>query len=619
MKIIFFISLLLSFLILFIISGQGYVLIRSEYLFSLGLALVYFLGFHFKPLKIGGKELRIVDWTLSVIGFFVALYPAYATYMLESRESRFFTTFPLYEQIFAIIAIVLLIELARRYAGKVFCILILIFFSYLILGPYLPIAWVHKEIDPLWFLSFLYLGNIYFGASQGLLGELSKLSLSTIAGFLIFGSIMAVTGVGMFIINLLLSLVGKQPGGVAKATIWASAAFGMITGSPVAEVVTIGTLTIPSMIRSGFPRAVAGGIEAAAGCGGELMPPIMGAGAFIMAEILGISYLTIALAAVLPAILYFVTKYTLIHFYAMRYGIVGLPPSELPKLREVVLGSLSFFIPLIGLIILLVVMPSVMMAAFWTIILTLIVTMINKKTRISLNKLLDALKEAAHSIVTVSVIIIAADIISAIMAITGLGNSIANLLMAIGVVNPIYAIIIAMVGALLYGMFVPATAAYILAATTFSFPLIQLGFHPLAVHLFLFYFAILGPVTPPIALASYVAAQIARADFWRTGMWGIFFSITGFIVPFVFLFDTSLLLGQGDVLSGIWRFTATVLGTTLLGGALVGYYFGRLSFIERVVYGGVSLLFVYPSLLTDSIGIILFVIISIIRYIIKKK
>ncbi len=620
-KLVRYISLIFAIFILITISGEGLKLVRLEYILAVGVAFIYLLGFLFFPIA-SHEKLRnlLIDWSLGILGFVVSIYTIIPAYHIH-EISRFIINFPLHELLFGCIAIVLLLELVRRTAGKVLLIILLLFLIYAFLGDRLPFIWVHEPLDVQWFISFMYLGNIYYGATEGIFGRLTVLVITIISGFLIFAGVMMAVGLGKFIIDLFQALTGWMSGGPAKVSIWASALFGMITGSPVAEVMAIGSITIPAMISVGFQRHIAAAIEAAAGCGGELMPPIMGAGAFIMSELLGIPYIKIALAATLPAILYFFTKFTAIHYYAKANGLRGLPREELPKLREVLKDRWILITPLIVLIVLLPTLPSVMWAAFWSIVVALIVPNIKKATRVDRNLLFDHIVDSIRSLVTIGAIIISADIAATVMATTGLTVSISNMMIAFSGNNTFTALLIAMVGALLLGMLVPATAAYIFAAVTFANPLISLGLDPLATHLFLFYFAIMGPVTPPVALATYAACGIAKADFWKAGVWGLVFALTGFVAPFVFIYDHSLLL-VGSPLATAVRFVFVALGSTILASVAFGYLYKKLNVLSRSLYGIASFLLIYPDVTykLNIIGLVVVVIILVAdRYIFAVK
>jgi TRAP transporter 4TM/12TM fusion protein len=620
-KVVEAVVVLFALYIMFVISGIAIRVVPVEYILPIGLAFVYFLGFLFFPTGSHEKlKNLIIDWFLAILGVFTALYPITVAYHIskEGLPMGLVTTF--HEVLLGIIALILLLELVRRVAGIALLSLIILFLLLGFSGDYLPIAWLPKSLSIDFFSIFFYLGNLYYGSTEGLFGRLTNIALTVISGFLIFGGVMAAAGLGEFIIDLLQSLVGWARGGPAKVTIWASALFGTITGSPVAEVMVVGTITIPAMISAGFKPHVAAGIEAAAACGGELMPPIMGAGAFIMSEMIGVPYVRIAAAAIFPAILYFITKYTLIHFYAVKYDLKGLERLKLPKFRDVIAERWILFIPLVVLIAAIITLPSIMWAAFWSIIAALTIPNLKRSTRIKLNVLYEKIIESVKGIVSVSVMIIGADIITTVMVLTGLAHLTMQFTLSIAGNNLLLALIITMIGALVLGMIVPATPAYILAAVTFAPTLQRLGLDPLVAHMFIFYFAIMGPITPPVAIATFAASTIAKADFWRSGLWGTIFASTGFIVPFIFVYDPSLLLFSNSV-NALIRFIFASLGFIVLAGVLLGYLFTPLNILQRILFTFISALLLYPDLSyrVNLVGLSIYLIFLMYYSIIKKR
>lgn len=621
-KVVGTIAILFALYILFIISGAAPIILPTEYILPIGVAFMYFLGFLFFP--IGSHEkLRnfIIDWFLGILGAFVALYAIIPAYRIFTEGlPRLVLILPFHEIILGIIAMILLLELVRRTGGIALMFIIILFLIFGFFGDYLPIAWFPRSLNISYFFSFFYLGNLYYGATEGLFGSLTSLVITIISGFLIFGGIMSATGLGKFIIDTLQSLVGWMSGGPAKVSIWASALFGTITGSPVAEVMVIGSITIPAMLSVGFEPHIAAGIEAAAGCGGELMPPIMGAGAFIMSEMIGIPYVRIATAAVIPAVLYFATKYTSIHFYAKKKGLKGLERTKLPRFKDVIKNGWLLIIPLIVLIIAIIILPSIMWAAFWSIVAALIIPNIKKSTRVKLDILHKSIIDAIKSLISVGVIIIGANIISSIMSLTGLANLVTQSMTRFVGGNLLLALIIAMIGALLLGMIVPATPAYIFAAVTFAPTLLLLGLNPLVAHMFLFYFAIMGPVTPPVALATFAASGIAKSDYWKSGLWGTIFAVAGFVVPFIFVYDPSLLL-IGNPVNALIRFIFVMLGFIVLSGVMFGYLFTPLNVIQRILFIPIAVLLLYPdpSYYTNLVGSLVIIIIFMYYNIIKRR
>jgi len=612
-------AILLVLLVLFNISGFSTYVLKPEQLLPIIVAMVYLLGFLIYPIGDHSKlRNALIDWTLAVVGFVSIAYAIVPATFFSGGISRYEIGRPFAEYVFSVLSIALLIELARRAGGLVFMSLVIIFLAYAFVGGYIPLPWTHKPLDWLWFLDYFYAGNIYYGASEGLFGGLTQLAVGAIAGFVIFGSIMIAIGMGKFFMDLFQAVAGHMSGGPAKVAIFASAMSGTMTGSPAANVMITGTFTIPAMIRSGFAREVAAAIEAAASTGGEIMPPIMGAGAFIMAHILGVPYVYIAACALPPAIIWFLTKFTSIHYYAKSHGLTGLPKHMLPRLRDVIKEGYLYFLPLILLIAFLIYLPSIMQVAFYTIIASILIALLGKRSRPLVKEIPSQLIEGIKPVIMITIIIIAADVISTVMAMTGLGTTIVGALKAIFGANLVLGLVVAMLLSLLYGLVVPATAAYILTAVTVVPAMIAVGIDPLAAHMFAFYFAIVGPITPPVAIATYAACSIAArygpCNYWRAGLWGVIFAITGFVAPFVWIFDPSLIL-RGSLVNTLIRFTLLGLGTTTLAAAIFRWYLGPIGIPMRVLLGITALLLIYPDLTytMNLAGVIILGVVTLLR------
>lgn len=626
-----FIKLLSIILVLTIIinlSGLPSLLfVTVEYVIPFVLAFIFLLGFQFYPSGPHDKALyRTLDWTLSIIGFLVGLYGVVAV-DISRNLPRVGIRMPVYEVVLGVITMLLLLELVRRSFGYTFMLLLVGFIVYLFIGPYIPVEWTHKHIDLEYFFHFFYLGSIFYGAAEGVFGRLAILAVTVIAGFLVFGAIMEGTKISDFLINLFKSLTGWMTGGVGKATIWASILFGTITGSAAAEAAAIGSVTIPALIRGGFPPNVVAGIEGAAGTGGDLVPPIMGAGTFIMAEALGRRYIEVAVAATIPSLLYMFALYMSIHYFAKKNKIGGLPRHELPKLSKVMKEGGHLLLPIVFLIIFLFYLPSLSLAAFLSIVIALLIPNILKATRVEYRIVLEKLVESAKTIVMICIIIVACDIANAVLVQTGLGLTITRTLTILVKENPLAGLGIASVGDWIIGLILPTTACYILSAALFAPPLISGGFDPLATHLFLYYFAMMAPLTPPVAIPVFVACSIAeragyKTDFWKAMWYGTAFGALGYIIPFVFMFDPSLLiLGSNPGLQLGYEPVRIILrtffagfATLLLVAAVFGFYVRKLNIIERMLVGFCSILLYYPDLTYNLNMIGLFISVAIYIY-----
>ena len=610
------ISFVLVISIIIILSGiLNIVYATAEYFIPIVMALIFLVGFQLYPLG-SHKNIKylILDWALGIIGFIVAAYGIIAVGISRTLP-RIGIYMPFHEVVFGIAIMILLLELVRRAFGYTFLILLIAFIIYAFLGPYLPFEWAHKYMDIEWFFHFFYLGSTYYGAAEGVFGRLAILAITVIAGFLIFGAIMEGTKISDFLIDMFNSLTGWMTGGVGKATIWASILFGTITGSAAAEAAAIGAVTIPALIKSGFPPNIVAGIEGAAGTGGDLVPPVMGAGTFIMAEALGRRYIDIAIAATIPSLLYMFALYMAIHYCAVRYNIKGLPRQELPRFRDVVKEGWHLLLPIIFLILFLFYLPTLSLAAFLSIIIAFIIPNISKSTRVSYKLVLEKLIESAKTIVMICIIIIACDIANAVLVQTGLSLTITRILTEVAKANPIAGLVVTAAGDWIIGLILPTTACYILSAVLFAPPLVMVGFNPLAVHLFIYYFAMMAPLTPPVAIPVFVACSIAeragyKTDFWKAMWYGTAFGALGYIIPFVFIYDPSLLIHGYSPFEVMARTFFAGLATLLLVAIIFGHHIRTLRSYERVLLGISCALLYYPDLAyqLNLLGLIIYLV-----------
>ncbi|MEM2211425.1 MAG: TRAP transporter permease [Nitrososphaerales archaeon] len=580
------------------------------------LAFVLALGFLLHPTGPHTKKKWVgLDWFLAILGFFGSFY------ILIAEYTRIGAYQPLpYEIVLGIIVTILILELTRRYLGLTLPILTLAFLAYAFLGHYLPGEFGHGGFSITRVFSFLYLSLVYYGGIEGIYGTPIEVSATIISAFIIFAQFLIVSGLGKFFMDTAFALTGTSSGGPAKVAVISSAFFGTISGSAVANVVATGSFTIPMMKKLGYKPHFAGAVEAVASTGGLIMPPIMGAGAFVMAEILQISYFKVALHAAIPAILYFLSVGFAVHFEAKRLGLIGLSKEELPKLIIVLRQRGHLIIPVILLIYLMAVLPSVMWAAFWCIIATIIVTAFKKETRINLKKFVEALTEAVKGIVPVALACASAGIVAGIVGITGLGLKFSYIIMALSGGQLWAALLITMIGCLILGMGLPATPAYIIAAVTMAPTLIEFGLEPLVAHMFTFYFSILSAITPPVALAAYAAAGIAGAEPFKVGFTATRLGIAAFIVAFLFAYEPSI-LGLGSPERIIINVISATIGILALAITSIGYFVRNLSILERIMSGIAAIALIHPSLLTDSIGYTFLGIVLIIQFskIRKKK
>jgi len=488
-------------------------------------------------------------------------------------------------------AIVVTLELARRTSGWGLVAVALLAIAYVFLGPHLPGLLAHRGYGVRRLIEHLYL------TTEGIWGVPLGVSADFIYLFVLFGTVLDVAGGGRLLTGLSARIAGSTRGGPAKTAAVASALMGSISGSAVANVVTTGSLTIPVMKRSGFRPHFAGAIEAAASTGGQLMPPIMGAGAFILATWTNIPYVEVALAAAIPALLYYVALLMAIHFQANK---MKLPPGTTHLDRET-LSRLHLLLPIGVIVVLLVLGRSPMRAAFWGVIVAAVVTLGRKQTRLTLGQVGNTLVDAAKGTVQVAAACAAAGIVVGVVSLTGIGLRMSEFIITLSGGHLPVALVLTAMGSILLGMGLPPAAAYVVLAALGAPALTELGVPLLAAHLFIFYFGCLSNVTPPVALAAYAASGIAGAPPLRTAFTALSLASAGFLVPFMFVYGPALLL-QASPLAVIGAVVTGCVGVTTLAGATVGYVRRPLVVWQRGLLLLAAVALVRPGLLTDALG-----------------
>jgi TRAP transporter 4TM/12TM fusion protein len=425
--------------------------------------------------------------------------------------------------------------------------------------------------------------------------------------FVAFGAFFGICGGTQFFIDIASSVFGKLKGGPAKISVAVSGMMGTISGSAVANTVTTGTFTIPLMKRIGFEPHVAGAVEATASSGGAFMPPVMGAAAFVMAEFLGISYISICKAALIPAILYFLAIFSIVHFYSLKIGIQGMPQSEVPAIGKVLYEKWLFIIPLAILILTLIAGYSPRIAVLYSLLATVVVTMFKKETRFTPSKFLQALADSADNSVMIACACATAGIVIGIVLLTGMGAKITALVIDVSAGSLLIALPVIMLASLLFGMGLPTVVCYVLLAATVAPSLVNLGVLPLAAHLFIFYFGMLCMVTPPVSFAAYAGAAIARAEPMKTGWTAWTFALAGFLLPYMFVYNKSLLL-IGSAVSIVPAVFTSLIGIICLGAGIIGYLITEARFYERILLLLAAFLLIKPGLITDIAGLLCIII-----------
>ena len=496
-----------------------------------------------------------------------------------------------------ITAILLVFEAGRRIVGLPMVIITGIFLLYALFGEFIPGELGHRNV------SIPQLVNHLFFTIEGIFGIPLGVSATFVFLFLLFAAFIEITGIGKLFIDFGNAIAGWASGGPAKVAVITSAFEGMVEGSSVSNVVGSGSFTIPMMKKLGYKPEFAGAVEAAASTGGQIMPPIMGAAAFLMAEYLNVPYREVAYAAAIPAVLYFCGIFAGVHFEAKKLGLRGLPRKDLPKLGWIMKEEGHLFIPLVGIIWLLVSGFSLMRVALLSSALAIAASMIRKSTRITPRRFIEALIKGAKSALGVAVACALAGMIVGVVTRTGLGLKMASALVSAAGGNLFLTMFFTMITSLILGMGVPTTANYIITSTIAAPALLSLGVAKLPAHMFVFYFGIIADLTPPVALAAYAGAAIAKADPFKTGVTATRLAIGAFILPYIFVMAPQLLLIDVTPLGMIQAVITSLVGMTAIGAALSGFLLARLHWAERILLAGAGLCLVDPGLITDIVGI----------------
>ncbi|RBP92154.1 TRAP transporter 4TM/12TM fusion protein [Cytobacillus firmus] len=603
---------LLAFSLFHLYTGVfGMLTAQLQRSIHLGFALaLIFLLFPARK-KDRGRKHRVAwyDIILAILGIAVGAYWPLFIDEIVMRAGRL-TEIDFYV---GLIAVLLVLEATRRAVGLPITIIAVIFLAYAMFGPYMPAFLAHRGLD------LERLVQTMFFTTEGILGTPLGVSATFIFLFLLFGSFLVKTGVGQYFNDLAVSIAGKRTGGPAKVAIFSSALQGTISGSSVANVVTSGSFTIPMMKKLGYKKEFAGAVEATASTGGQIMPPIMGAAAFLMVEFIGggITYWDIAKAAAIPALLYFAGVWIMTHFEAKRVGLRGLKDEEMPNRKEV-LKKIYLLLPILAVIILLMSGMSVIRAALWSIVITVAVSMISKETRIGFRDAIDALVDGARTALGVAAATAAAGIIVGVVVKTGLGLKMANGLLDLSGGLLIPTLMLTMVAAIILGMGSPTTANYVITSTIAAPAIILLGVPDLSAHLFVFYFGIVADVTPPVALAAFAAAGVSGGDPIKTGVTASKLAIGAFIIPYMFVLSPELLMIDTTWYYLIWVVFTALAGMMAIGAGVIGFWLRKLNIIERLLGIAGGLMLIYPEGVTDIVGLVIFILLIALQVFIKK-
>ena len=579
---------------------------------SIGLALIFLLY----PARQASSRQKVAwtDW-IWVIASFASFFYLFKEYQaIMTTRGGIPNTLDI---VFSIMTVVLVVEAARRVMGWMLPILGLIFLSY----PFVS----HFDWMPDRLLTRPYTFSDIFGQmylkTEGLYSSAIGASVTFIFLFILFGAFLAKSGMGKLFNDLAMALAGHKQGGPAKVAVISSGFMGSINGTAVANVVGTGSFTIPLMKKIGYHKNFAGAVEASASVGGQILPPVMGASAFIMAETTGVSYGTIALAAVLPALLYYLGVMAQVHFRAGRDNLKGVPKADLPRVKEVLKERGHLLLPIIALVVFLFQSIPVSYAAVYTILLTIVVAAFRKSTRMGPKEILEALADGAKQSLSVMSACAVVGIIIGVVSLTSFGSVMTSSIMSIGAGSLFLTLFFTMIASMILGMGLPSIPAYIITATMAAPALANFDIPILVAHMFVFYFGLFANITPPVALAAFAGAGIAGGDPMRTGFLALRLSLAGFIVPFLFVYNPAMLMiDTTDIAVNAKEFAlpawnvilsitvTSIVGILALGAAVEGYFKIALSWFWRIFLGVGALMMIVPETMTDIIGTIMVII-----------
>ncbi|MBO8164369.1 MAG: TRAP transporter permease [Brevibacillus sp.] len=519
----------------------------------------------------------------------------------------------LWDVVFGTLLCSLVLEASRRVAGWELTAMAAIAIAYAYLGPYLPGDFAHRGY------TFADIFNYMYVTTEGVYGTAIAVSASYIILFIIFGAFLSKSGMGTLFNDLSLAVAGSSKGGPAKVGVIASAVHGSINGSAVASVVTTGSFTIPMMKRVGYKPDFAAGVEATAAVGGQILPPIMGAAAFIMAETLGMSYLTIAIAAFIPALLYYFGLLVQVHLRADKEKLEGLRKDELPRVIDVLKERGHLLLPLIILIVLLAMGYTPTLVAVFTIGATILIASLRPASRMGMRDILQALENGVRDTLSVAAACAAVGITVGVFSLTGFGLKLANIILVFGQGSLFLTLIFTMLASIILGLGLPSIPCYIITATMAAPALATFGVDPLSAHLFVFYFGVIANLTPPIALAAFAGAGIAGSDPQRTGWISCKLALAGFIVPFIFVYKPAMLIHQATVSEILEVAVTSILAIIALAAATEGYLFVKLGWINRCLLIAAGVVMMFPEVWAVSMSLAVLGFVFLYQWIRKKR
>ena len=578
------------------------------------LALLVIMGYLIYPASkhhVRHNYIPWYDYVIMVLGAACFLY-YYFSYDSLVTVLTSFSRMNTLQVVIAIVGLLTLMELCRRCVG-------------------LPILFVAGALLLYTFFSKVGMsigvkGIMYklFYTTNGIMGTPVQVCAKYIVVFIIFGAFLERTGIAAFFIDLANSLVGRFSGGPAKVAVISSALCGMVSGSSVGNTVTTGSVTIPMMKKTGYKGEFAGAVEAAASTGGQIMPPIMGAAAFLMAEYMNVTYAEVALRAILPAALYFAGIFIAVHLEAKKLGLKGISKDQLPVFRQLI-KKVYLLLPLVVLVALVTTNTRTMQfSASIAILVTIAVNLFDKDNRISLNKILEALEAGGKGTITVAVACAMAGVIAGCITATGLASKLIGMVIALSnsvpFISPtLVALFLTMICCIILGMGVPTTANYCIMASTCAPILITIGVPKMAAHFFVFYFGIVADITPPVALAAYAGSAIAKSNPMKTGINASKLAIGAFVVPYIFCMNPAMLLIDVTAFKVIQIIVTSLIGIFGVAAAMNGFLFQKLSWPARIVICAAGLMMMDPTLITDIVGVVLMAFVLVFQFLAARK
>ncbi|MBN2286636.1 MAG: TRAP transporter permease [Tissierellales bacterium] len=562
---------------------------------AFGLGLVYLLYPSVKSFS--RDKLHPLDIGLGILAALVCLYVVVFYKDLVLRAGRVTTI----DMVVGVIAVLLVLEAARRVIGWPMVIIAIAFIGYALLGPSIPGKLAHRgvAIDDL-------IQQLFY-TTEGIFGIPIGVSSTFIFMFLLFGAYLEKTGMGEFFIDIANSVAGGAAGGPAKVAVISSGCMGTLTGSSVANVVGTGSFTIPMMKKLGYKSEFAGAVEATASTGGQLMPPIMGAAAFLMAEFTNTPYVKIIAAAVIPALLYYFGVWAGVHFEAKKLGLEGMPKDKLPKFVDVMKQRGHLLAPIVLVMYLLIAGYTPIRAALGAIASSIIVASIKKDTRLSFSDIVQGMINGARSALTVIAACACAGIIIGVVTQTGLGLKMGSILVSIANGNLMMTLFFTMITSIILGIGVPTTANYVITSTIAAPALVMLGVPVIAAHMFAFYFGIIADVTPPVCLAAVAASGVAKSEPMKTGVQASRLAIAAFLIPYIFVYSPEILMIDVQPIQLILIIATSIIGIIAVASALTKFFIHKMSYIEQILFlvGGVML--ITTSLVFNGIGSVMLI------------